>query len=364
MEIVSVVEALAIVVGALVLVAVAQGVTYSVLRRRVSEPRRAMARSFVRNTHRPVQVLLPLGAAAVATAFVPLSDRQRGDLLHALTIGLILAGSWLLVRLTYVLEDALLARYQVDAADSLRARQLETQIHVLRRLTVGVGALIGLGGVLLTFAQARAAGAGLLASAGVVGLIAGLALTPIISNLIAGLQLAITQPLRLEDTVVIKDYSGVVEEIHLTYVVIKVWDRKRMIVPIAYLTLNPFENWSRAPSNLLGYVYIEVDHSLPVEVLRAHLTEVVHASPDWDGEVWSLQVTNLGHATVQLRALMSSADSSRSWNLQCEVRERALAFLQEKYPSALPRVRTDVGWTGGGDGEAARPAPPAPRARS
>jgi small-conductance mechanosensitive channel len=362
MEIVSVVEALAIVVGALVLVAVAQGVTYSVLRRRVSEPRRAMARSFVRNTHRPVQVLLPLGAAAVATAFVPLSDRQRGDLLHALTIGLILAGSWLLVRLTYVLEDALLARYQVDAADSLRARQLETQIHVLRRLTVGVGALIGLGGVLLTFAQARAAGAGLLASAGVVGLIAGLALTPIISNLIAGLQLAITQPLRLEDTVVIKDYSGVVEEIHLTYVVIKVWDRKRLIVPIAYLTQNPFENWSRSPSNLLGYVYIEVDHTLPVEALRAHLTEVVHASPDWDGEVWNLQVTNLGLATVQLRALMSSADSSRSWNLQCEVRERALAFLQESYPSALPGVRTEVGLAGG-DGEPARPAPRARRAR-
>ena len=360
----SLAEALAIIAAALVLVAVAQWVSYFVLRRRVAEPRRAVARSFVRNTHRPVQVLLPLGAATVATTLVPLSDRLRGNLLHALTIGLILGGAWLLVRLTYVLEDALLARYQVDAADSLRARQLETQIHVLRRLTVGVGALIGLGGVLLTFAQARAAGAGLLASAGVVGVIVGLALTPVVTNLVAGLQLAITQPLRLEDTVVVKDYSGTVEEIHLTYVVIKVWDRKRMIVPIAYLTLNPFENWSRAPSNLLGYVYIEVDHSLPVEVLRAHLTEVVHASPDWDGEVWSLQVTNLGHATVQLRALMSSADSSRSWNLQCEVRERALAFLQEKYPSALPRVRTDVGWTGGGDGEAARPAPPAPRARS
>jgi len=359
----SVAAALAIVAGVLVVVAAAQGVAYSVLRRRMAEPRRAVARSFVRNTHRPVQLLFPLAAATIATALVPLADRLRGYLLHGLVIGLILAGSWLLVRLTYVLEDALLARYQVDAADSLRARQLETQIHVLRRLTVGVGALIGLGGVLLTFAQARAAGAGLLASAGVVGVIVGLALTPIVTNLVAGLQLAITQPLRLEDTVVVKDYNGVVEEIHLTYVVLKLWDRKRLIVPIAYLTQNPFENWSRSPSNLLGYVYIEVDHSLPIEALRAHLTEVVHASPDWDGEVWSLQVTNLGHATVQLRALMSSADSSRSWNLQCEVRERALTFLQQNYPSALPRVRTEVGWAGG-DGEGSRPAPPARRART
>jgi small-conductance mechanosensitive channel len=360
---VSLIQALAIVVGVLVLAAIGQGASYFVLRRRAAEPRQAVARSFIRNTHRPIQLLLPFGAAAVATAIVPLPGGLRADLLHAISIALILAGSWLLVRLTYILEDALLVRYQGDAKDTLRARQLETQIHVLRRLSVAVGAVIGIGGVLLTFPQARVAGAGLLASAGVVGVIVGLALTPIVTNLAAGLQIAISQPIRLDDVVVVNDYWGRIEEIHLTYVVIKVWDLKRVIVPVSYLTQNPFENWTRSPSNLLGYVYIEVDYTMPVEALREHLGEVVRASPDWDGQVWNLQVTNLGHETVQLRALMSSSDSTTSWNLQCAVREKALAFLQDSYPSALPRVRTEVGWAHG-DGEAPRPPEPVRRAKS
>jgi small-conductance mechanosensitive channel len=359
----SLIQALAIVVGALVVVAVGQGASYFVLRRRAKAPRQAVARSFLRNTHRPVQLLLPLAAATVAANLVPLAGWLRGEILHGLVIGLILAGSWLLVRLTYVLEDAVLARYQLDPTGNLRARQLETEIHVLRRVTVFVGALIGIGGVLLTFSQARVAGAGLLASAGVVGLIVGLAVTPIVTSLVAGLQIAVTQPIRLDDVVVIYNPSGTsywgrVEEIHLTYVVVKLWDLKRLVVPVSYLTQNPFENWTRSTANVLGFVYILVDYTMSVEALRTHLGEVVHASPDWDGQVWNLQVTELGRETVQLRALMSSADSSRSWNLQCEVREKALAFLQERYPSALPRVRAELGWAGG-DGEMAHREAPA-----
>ncbi len=347
----SLAAALSIVAGALAVALAAHAAGYLLARSRTRGGRSTAEASLIRNTHRPNQVLLPLGAAAVAAAFVPLPAWLRSELLHGLGIALILAGTWLGLRLTYVLEDVLLARYQLDAADNLRGRQVETQIQVLRRVTVVVAAVVALGGVLLTFDQVRAAGAGLLASAGVLGLIIGVGVTPMVNNLVAGLQIAITQPIRLDDVVVVAGYWGRVEEIHLTYVVVRVWDLKRLVVPISYFTQNPFENWTRSSATVLGYVYIEVDYTMPVQALRDRLGEVVHASPDWDGDVWVLQVTGMGHETVQLRALMSSPDSSASWNLQCEVRERALAFLQEHYPWALPRVRTEVGWAGeNGDG--------------
>lgn len=350
----SLTAALSIVAGVLVLSLVGHVVAEMVARRRMRGRRRLIADSFVRNTHWPTRALLPLAAAAVAAAFVPLPGWLHRDLLQGLGIALILAGTWLAVGLSYVLEDVLTVRYSVDVANNLRARQFETQVHVLRRVTVVLACVVAIGGVLLTFEPVRAAGAGLLASAGVVGIILGLGATPLINNLISGVQIAFAQPIRLDDVVVVNagssGYWGRIEEIHLTYVVVKVWDLKRLIVPISYLTQNPFEVWTRHDATVLGYVYIEVDYTMPVQALREHLAEVVKASPDWDGSVWNLQVTDLGHETVQLRALMSSADSSASWNLQCEVREKALAFLQERYPSALPRVRAEVGWAGG-DGE-------------
>jgi small-conductance mechanosensitive channel len=180
---VSLIPALGIVVGVLVVAFLGHATSYLVLRRRVSGGRRAVADSFVRNTRRPNQVLLPLGTAAVAVALVPLPGALRSDLLHGIGIALILAAAWLLVRLTYVLEDAVLARYRLDAADNLRARQVETQIHVLRRITVVAAAVVALGGVMLTFDQVRVAGAGLLASAGVLGLIIGVGVTPLVNNL-------------------------------------------------------------------------------------------------------------------------------------------------------------------------------------
>lgn len=363
----SLTAALSIVAGVLVLALLGYVAAELVTRHRMRGGRRLIADSFVRNTRWPARVLLPLAAAAVAAAVVPLPGWLHHDLLQGLGIALILAGTWLAVGLSYVLEDALMARYGVGATDNLRARRFETQVHVLRRITVVLACVVAVGGVLLTFQQVRAAGAGLLASAGVVGVIIGLGATPLINNLISGMQIALAQPIRLDDVVVItagsSGYWGRIEEIHLTYVVVKVWDLKRLVVPISYLTQNPFEVWTRHDSTVLGYVYIEVDYTMPVQALRDHLTEVVRSSPNWDGGVWNLQVTNLGHETVQLRALMSSADSSASWNLQCEVRERALAFLQERHPSALPRVRAEVGWAPGNGElpEEAHPARAAPR---
>jgi small-conductance mechanosensitive channel len=357
---VSLIPALSIVVGVLVLALLGHVAGYLVAGQRTHGRGRIVAESFVRNTRWPSRVLLPLCAAEVAVAVVALPSRLHSGLLQGIGIALMLAAVWLAVGLFSVLEDALLARYRLDATETLRGRQLETQVHVLRRITVVVAAVVAIGGVLLTFGPVRAAGAGLLASAGVVGVIIGLGATPLINNLIAGLQIGVAQPIRLDDVVVIYNttgtsYWGRIEEIHLTYVVVKVWDLKRLMVPISYLTQNPFEVWTRNNATVMGYVYIVVDYTMPVQALRDHLTEVVKASPDWDGDVWTLQVTDLSNETVQLRALMSSPDSNASWNLQVEVREKALTFLQENYPWALPRVRTEVGWAEG-DGQLRRGA--------
>jgi small-conductance mechanosensitive channel len=357
---VSLIVPLAIVVGVLLLTLVGHGASYLLLRRSAAGHGRTVVDSLIRNTHRPNQFLLPLAAAEIAASIVPLPALLRSTILHAAGIALVLAVAWLLIRLVDVLEDALLARYQMDVADNLRARQIHTQVDVLRRVTIVMVAVLAVGSVLLSFDQVRAAGAGVLASAGVVGIIAGIAVTPMASNVVAGLQIAITQPIRVDDVVVVAGDWGRIEEIHLTFVVVRVWDLRRLIVPISYFTHNPFENWTRVTADIMGWVYIEVDYTAPIEALRRHLGEVVAASPDFDGKFWNLQVTNLGRETVQLRALVTSADSSKSWNLQCEVREKMLGFLQENYPQALPRVRTEVGWAAGdGNGQ----APSEPRAR-
>jgi small-conductance mechanosensitive channel len=184
-------------------------------------------------------------------------------------------------------------------------------------------------------------GAGLLASAGVAGLVAGVAARPTATNVVAGLQIALSQPIRVDDVVVVEDEWGRVEEIALTYVVIRVWDLRRLVLPISYFITNPFENWTRATADILGWVYLQVDYSAPVDDIRRHLYEVLCSSPNWDGNVWNLQVTDAGPSTIQLRALMSARDSSTSWDLQCEVREKLVAYLQERHPGALPRLRTE-----------------------
>jgi small-conductance mechanosensitive channel len=263
-------------------------------------------------------------------------------LLHALGVALILAVAWLVVRLTYVLEDLVLGRYRLEDPDNLHARQVHTQIVVLRRVTVVVVAVVSLAIALLSFPSVRAAGAGLLASAGIAGVVAGVAAKPVATNVFAGIQIALSQPIRVDDVVVVEGHWGRVEEIALTYVVVRVWDLRRLVLPISYFIENPFENWTRSTANILGWVHLEVDYRVPVDAIRKRLQEVVAASPRWDGNVVNLQVTNLGNYTVQLRALMSAPDSSASWDLQCEVREALLVFMQEQYPWAMPRLRAEL----------------------
>lgn len=339
-------------------------IVHLLLRRSLRHGGRQVMRSVVTNLRAPALFMLPLAALEIAIGVVPMPSPFRSVLLHTVTIALIAAAGWLIVRATYVLYDLLLSRYDLNRPDNLHARQVRTQIQVLRRVTVLSGSVLVLAIALLSFPQVRAVGAGLLASAGIIGLAAGIAAKPVATNLVAGLQIAISQPIRVDDVVVVEGEWGRIEEIALTYVVVRVWDLRRLILPVAYFVTNPFENWTRATADILGWVCIEVDYNAPVADIRARFTEILSQSPDWDGKVSGLQVTNLGTETMQLRALMSSSDSSKSWNLQCEVREKLVEYLQDRCPWALPRLRTERidELAGHPDGRSASPAGPVRRA--
>jgi len=194
----------------------------------------------------------------------------------------------------------------------------------------------------MTFEPVRQYGVSLFASAGVAGLVVGLAARPVLSNLFAGVQLAMTQPVRLDDQVVVENESGRIEEITSTYVVIRLWDLRRMIVPLSYFIERPFQNWSRESTNLIGAVLLHVDYTAPVERIRSTLTEIVNASKLWDGQVAKLQVTDAKESSVELRVLVSARSSADAFELRCEVREKLIEFLQRDYPNALPRTRQEV----------------------
>jgi small-conductance mechanosensitive channel len=196
--------------------------------------------------------------------------------------------------------------------------------------------------MLMTFPQIRQLGASLLASAGVAGIVLGLAARPTISNFIAGLQIALTQAIRLDDVVIVQGEWGRIEEITTTYVVVRIWDQRRLIVPFSQFIDQPFQNWTRTGAEILGTVFIYADYTVPVQAVREKLEGIVKGCPNWDGRVVGLQVTDARERTVELRALVSAADSSKAWDLRCEVREQLIRYLQESYPESLSRTRVEL----------------------
>jgi small-conductance mechanosensitive channel len=196
--------------------------------------------------------------------------------------------------------------------------------------------------MLMTFERVRQLGTTILASAGVVGIVVGMAAQRTIATFIAGLQIAITQPIRVDDVVIVENEWGRIEEITLTYVVVKIWDLRRLIVPITYFIESPFQNWTRTSADILGTVFVYTDYNVPVDAIREELHNILKKSEHWDGKVCVLQVTNASERTIELRALMSAADASAAWTLRCEVREKILEFIKRKYPQALPRMRAEL----------------------
>jgi len=260
----------------------------------------------------------------------------------ATRILLIATGAYLLIRLVYGIDDFLESRLGLHQPDNLDARRTVTQLRVLRSVLVCFITFTAIIVILLSFDGARQIGAGLLASAGLAGLVIGFAAQRALGNLLAGFQIAITQPIRLDDVVVVEGEWGRVEEITLTYVVIRIWDERRLILPISYFLEKPFTNWTRESSEILGTVFLYTDYTVPIDALRRELDRLLETSEHWDGRVKGLVVTDSKPTTLELRALVSARDGGAAWDLRCEIREGLIGFLQREYPEALPRFRAEL----------------------
>jgi small-conductance mechanosensitive channel len=287
----------------------------------------------------PALVLVPTFTAGIAMAFVDIGPGLQAWIRHALGLVTIAGIAWGVVRLFDIWRDMLSRRFRLDVADNLHARQVHTQIQVIRRIALVLVTVVAAGVMLMTFPQVRAIGTTLFASAGVAGLMVGLAARPAVTNLLAGLQVALTEPIRLDDVVVVEGEWGRIEEIRTSYVVVRIWDLRRLILPLSYFIEKPFENWTRRSANLLGTVMIYVDYEIDVDAVREELQRILKGSGMWDEQVQALQVTDATPQTLELRALMSAANSDDLWNLRCLVREKLVVFVREHQPAALPRSR-------------------------
>ncbi|WP_406076399.1 mechanosensitive ion channel family protein [Micromonospora sp. NBC_00858] len=298
------------------------------------------------HSHRPFQVaatVLAVQFAVHLSTGYAVGEGWRQLLLHLLILGVIAATAWLVASLLVVVEDTALARFRVDVPDNRHARRVRTQVVMLRRLTIAVIFVLAVGVMLMTFPSVRGIGAGVLTSAGVVGVVAALAAQSLLGNVFAGLQLAFSDAVRLDDVVVVEGEWGRIEELTLSYVVVQIWDDRRLILPTSYFTSKPFQNWTRTEAAVLGTAEFDVDWAVPVQAMREELRRLVEGTDLWDGRVCVLQVTDATGGTVRVRALVSAADAGSLWDLRCLVREHLVAWIRDNRPTAMPRMRTELG---------------------
>jgi small-conductance mechanosensitive channel len=291
---------------------------------------------------RAARLLLPLLALMLGVPAVSVPAGYDAVVRNGVSLVLIAAVSFVLFQVVDAAAALVLRRYRIDASDNLQARSVCTQVTVLRKIASVVIALFTLASMLMVFEPVRQLGTSILASAGIAGIIVGFAAQRSIATLLAGLQIAITQPIRLDDVVIVENEWGRIEAITLTYVTVRIWDQRRLIVPITHFIEQPFQNWTRASAEILGTVFLHVDYRAPLAAIREELDRVLADSPYWDGKVKGLQVTDARERTIELRALASAADASLAWDLRCEIRERLIAFLQQHHPDSLPRVRAEL----------------------
>ncbi|PHV40432.1 mechanosensitive ion channel family protein [Janthinobacterium sp. BJB304] len=300
----------------------------------------ALASNVARVAFRASQLCLIVFGLRMVLASAPDDTPGLVAMSHLASVALIIALTWLAMQCIESLSITISQINPVDAADNLRARRRITQARVLTRSAHAIVVLLGVSFVLLTLPGARQIGASLLASAGVAGLVAGIAARPVLGNFIAGLQIAFSQPIRIDDVLIVNGEWGTVEEIKGTYVVVRVWDERRLIVPLQWFIENPFENWTHTSSDILGTVFLWLDFSIPIEPLRAELTRICASAKQWDGRVCTVQATDSNERAVRVRFLISAVDSGTAFELRCLVREQMLAFITTNYPHGLPRLRS------------------------
>jgi small-conductance mechanosensitive channel len=322
--------------------------------------RSVLLRELTEHAHRPFQVAVVLVACQAAVRSSAGEFPGRAVVLHLLVLAAIAGFAWLVAALLLVSEDLALARFRTDVPDNRRARKLHTQVVMLRRVTVAGIVVLTAGVMLMTFPHVRTVGASVLASAGVIGVVAALAAQSVLGNVFAGLQLTFSDAVRLDDVVVVEGEWGRVEELTLSYVVVQVWDDRRLILPTSYFTTKPFQNWTRTRAAVLGTAEFDLDWSVPVTEMREELRRFVEGSELWDGRVCVLQVTEATGGMIQVRALVSAADAPTLWDLRCLVREHLVDWIRQHHPDALPRMRADLA-ADGAFWPTPRPTIPTPR---
>jgi small-conductance mechanosensitive channel len=316
-------------------------VAYSLFVRGVAQSlshRDAFWRWLLVRTRGPGGLALILAALSWSVNAAPFPARQAQLIQHALGIAFIVMCGWALLSAVDIASELYLRRYRVDGTDNLLARKHLTQIRILKRALSTLVALVTAGLALMTIPAVRQLGVSLLAAGGAAGIIVGLALQPVLSNLIAGVQIALTQPIRIDDAVFIQNEYGRVEEINATYVVLRLWDERRMVVPLKYFLEQPFQNWTRESAARVGSVILLIDYRLPIAPLRARFEKIVRGSSLWDHKVVKLQVTDAKENVVELRGLVSAATPDILFELRCHVREEMLAYLRAEFPDALHRL--------------------------
>ena len=287
----------------------------------------------------PLRLALALIGTRIALNATASGQPWFGPVDYVLVLALIASLAWLAIVLLLIIEAVILTKYSTDTKDNRRLRRLKTQVTLGRRIAVALVAVMAVAVVLLTIPEVRALGAGILASAGVVSIVAGLAVQSTLGNVFAGIQIAFTDSIRVDDVVVVEGQWGTIEEITMTYVVVHIWDDRRLILPSTYFTTTPFENWTRRQSAILGTVELDVDWRVPAADLRAKLTETLEGTELWDGRTGVLQITDAVSGLVRVRILVSAEDSGTLFDLRCLVRETMVTYLQQHHAYALPRQR-------------------------
>lgn len=329
----------------LVAVALALGVhriVFMLGTRVVDRVRRPIAASVLRHSNQPAKALFAILALFLVVPSLPIPIEMKSSLERFLALTFTGAMGWLAFKLTWVINDVVTAKYDLTAADNLLAREVMTRVGVMQRILAAVILVLTVLLILMSIPSIRQIGVTLFASAGIAGIVAGLAARPALTNLIAGIQLALTQPIRIDDVVIVEGEWGWIEEIRVTFVVVRIWDLRRLVVPLSYFIERPFQNWTRKTADILGTVFLYVDYTVPVQRVRDQLHALLQADELWDGKVWGLQVTDANERVVELRALMGARNSGDAWNLRCHIREQLIAFLHREYPGSLPRLRAEL----------------------
>lgn len=333
---------IALVVAAVLFAIVAHWLLFKVLRRLVARHNQVPWPQLVERVRGLVRLGMMIVAVELTLPLAQMPPRAEAAISQITTLCIVGVVGWVAFLVVTVLTDFSISRHRIDVENNLQARKMRTRLRVLRQALVMIICLVTVAAMLMTFPGARSIGVSMFASAGVAGIVVGFAARPVLSNLLAGIQIALTQPIRIQDAVVVEGEWGWIEEITSTYVVVKIWDWRRLIVPLSYFIEKPFQNWTRENASIIGSVMWHTDYTVPIVQMREKLKEFLSQSKLWDGNVQVLQIIDSRPDTMELRALMSAKNSPTAWDLRCEIREKMIMWLQKEHPGALPRNRVQV----------------------